>query len=124
MIDYAKQQEVLNKPFDIETHKATFTNYLEVCIGPSGTICYAVPSHQLFLTNVLMTKLSKTRQEINDMIPREYYGDVHLWLCEQTGCIMVWNDRYEGPINQKQYNVLKKLKLHGLYHGVLGPVTK
>ena len=116
--------KVLHGPFDIKTHKETFTNYLEVCIGPTGIICYAVPSHQLFLTHVLMTIQNKTKEEIFDSIPYERYGDVHEWLCEQTNCIMVWNDRYVGEINKKQYNALKKLKLHGLYHGPLGKITK
>lgn len=41
----SEQQRVLRSPFDIETHKATFVNYLEVCIDEGGTPHYAVPSH-------------------------------------------------------------------------------
>ena len=33
--------------FDIEKHKETYTNYLEVLILENGTIVYAIPSHQM-----------------------------------------------------------------------------
>lgn len=45
---------MLRSPFDIETHKATFVNYLEVCIDEGGTPHYAVPSHQEWLVRKLM----------------------------------------------------------------------
>lgn len=41
--------EVLNSPFQINLHKSTFTNYLEVIIHLDGKIVYAVPSHQMKL---------------------------------------------------------------------------
>lgn len=50
----SEQQRVLRSPFDIETHKATFVNYLEVCIDEGGTPHYAVPSHQEWLVRKLM----------------------------------------------------------------------
>lgn len=31
--------------FDLQKHKQTYTNYLEVIITPDGTVEYAVPSH-------------------------------------------------------------------------------
>ena len=36
----------LHSPFDLQQHKNTFINYLEVVIRPSGLVEYAVPSHQ------------------------------------------------------------------------------
>lgn len=35
--------------FDIQKHKETYKNYLEVIIDEEGSIHYAVPSHQEFL---------------------------------------------------------------------------
>lgn len=32
------ETEVLNSPFDIETHKQIFHGYLEVMVAPDGTI--------------------------------------------------------------------------------------
>lgn len=46
------QQEILQAPFDIETHKKTFIDYLEVIIRPDGTVEYAVPSHMYKLMSV------------------------------------------------------------------------
>ena len=40
------EEYTLYCPFDIEKHKKTFINYLEVVILEDGTIEYAVPSHQ------------------------------------------------------------------------------
>lgn len=48
------EQIVLNGPFDIETHKKTFKNYLEVIILENGRIVYAVPSHQEKLIATLL----------------------------------------------------------------------
>ena len=45
------QDEVLHSPFNIETHKKTFINYLEVVITSDGVIHYAIPSHQEFYIN-------------------------------------------------------------------------
>ena len=66
------QEEVLHSAFDIETHKKTFVNYLEVVITPDGTIEYAVPSHQEKLIRIATEKLSVSRQELYDMCPIEY----------------------------------------------------
>ena len=35
----------LNSEFDIEQHKQTFINYLEILIEANGHVVYAVPSH-------------------------------------------------------------------------------
>lgn len=121
MIDFVRSvhQAALHSPFDIEIHKQLFINYLEVCIHPDGTIAYAVPSHQEYLYMYLMSRLNKTRDEINAMVPKKYYFDMHTWLCKESGCIMVWNEFYHGTANTKQCNALRKLKMHGLYKGAI-----
>ena len=45
-------QEILHGPFNIETHKKTFIDYLEVIIRPDGIVEYAVPSHMYKLMSV------------------------------------------------------------------------
>lgn len=114
-----EQQRVLHSPFDIETHKRTFKNYLEVIILEDGTVEYAVPSHQEKLISICMSKLNITRDQLNDMCPREYYFDFITWLNIISKAIPVWDDRYLGTANQKQINKLKVLKLNGLYKGVI-----
>ncbi|WP_019124665.1 hypothetical protein [Peptoniphilus grossensis] len=109
-------------PFDIKKHKETYINYLEVLILEEGTVEYAVPSHQEKALEIACKKLNKTKQEIEDMCPREYYCDYLTWLLGITGSISVWgtNDEYfivYKTINKKQIATLKKLKKHGLYKG-------
>lgn len=112
-----RQQEVLHSPFDINTHKETFTNYLEVVIHPNGTIHYAVPSHQEYLYAYLMKKWNKSREWINAIVPKAYYFDMHIWLCKESKCIMVWDHEYVGEANRFQRYALKRLKKEGLYKG-------
>lgn len=114
---WSEKQRILHSPFDIEVHKDTFVNYLEVVIHPDGTVHYAVPSHQEYLYGYLMTKLDKTRNEINKMVPPIYYFDMHRWLCKKSGCIMVWNEVYQGDANRFQRHALEVLKREGLYRG-------
>lgn len=109
--------EVLHQPFDIATHKKTFTNYLEVVIDDKGVVHYAVPSHQECLINYLMVTRNLTREEVWDLCPKEYYFDVFTWLCKETKCISVWDTVYVGTPNKKQLAKLKSLKLNGLYKG-------
>ena len=109
-------------PFDIKKHKETYINYLEVLILEDGTIEYAVPSHQEKALEIACKKLNKTKKEIEDMCPREYYCDYLTWLLGITGSISVWgtSDEYfivYKTINKKQIATLKKLKKHGLYKG-------
>lgn len=109
-------------PFDIKKHKETYINYLEVLILGDGTIEYAVPSHQEKALEIACKKLNKTKQEIEDMCPREYYCDYLTWLLGITGSISVWGTSAEyfivyKNINKKQIATLKKLKKHGLYKG-------
>lgn len=116
--------EVLKGPFDIELHKKTFVNYLEIIIHPDGLIEYAVPSHSEKLLQVYMNQNNiddrgEALRRISEavLLKMDTYGvDA---LCELTGCVSVWNDGYYGKANQKQINKLKTLKLSGLYHGAI-----
>ena len=105
--------------FDLEKHKQTYVNYLEVMIDEDGTIHYAVPSHQEFAIKAACKKLKISRDELCEITPQEYYFDWLTWLVMQTGMIAVWNNGYVGEANKKQKNVLKKLKINGVYKGVI-----
>ena len=110
--------EVLHSPFNIETHKKTFINYLEVVISPEGVIEYGVPSHNAKLENILMEQLNISREELNKLCPREYWCDYNTWLCMKTGYIMVWgspNSYIIGEPNEKQKEALDMLKREELY---------
>lgn len=111
------EQRVLNGPFDIEKHKKTFTDYLEVIILEDGTIVYAVPSHQEKLIAIACEKLEITRNQLNDRCPVEYYFDFMNWLCQITNCISLWNERMEGIPNEEQLKSVKKLIEEKLYYG-------
>lgn len=111
------EQRVLHSKFDIETHKRTFVNYLEVIIREDGTIEYAVPSHQQKLVDIAMKKLGVSRQRLYDMCPDEYMFDVIVWLCKITNCVSVWNDFCIGEPNEMQEWALRTLRLHELYRG-------
>ena len=107
--------QVLLKPFDIQTHKATFTRYLEVIIDETGTVHYAVPSHQEWLIKKACEIRHCSREELNNQVPPEYYCDFVNWLCQITGCISVWNDFYEGTPNEAQRSKLDELEENGLF---------
>ena len=112
----------LNSKFDFNKHKETFINYLEVLILEDGAIEYAVPSHQGKALELACKKLNKTKQEIEDMCPREYYADYLMWLLRLTNSVSVWGTSAEhfimyDKINDKQIKSLKRLKKHGLYKG-------
>lgn len=107
--------------FDLEKHKQTYVQYLEVVILEDGTVEYAVPSHQEKLIALACQKRGVTRQELNDLCPREYYYDFLTWLCMQANAVAVWNnDCCYGPsINRKQIGTLRKLKMAGVYGGTI-----
>lgn len=109
--------KILNSPFDIEVHKATFVNYLEVVILEDGTIEYATPSHQQKMIALACSRLNLTRDELYSMCPREYYFDVVTWLSQITGAIAVWDFKYEGIANETQLATLDMLRNEGLYKG-------
>jgi hypothetical protein len=103
------QEDVLRGPFDVATHKATFTNYLEVVIAPNGTIVYAVPSHQC------VTERMASAKGVNvDECPRERWLDYDHWLMEITGCVCVWTGGYTGKPNDAQRKALEMLREEGL----------
>lgn len=111
------EQSVLRSPFNIETHKATFINYLEVVISEDGTVMYAVPSHQEKVILLACQKLNVTRDELNELCPQEYYFDFMTWLCKISGCVALWNDRMIGMANEQQLEAIKQLAEENLYRG-------
>ena len=117
--EYNIQQETLHKPFDIETHKQVFTNYLEVIIDENGVVHYAVPSHQEWLIEKALEKLGINREDLYDECPDEYCLDIMSWMTEVTGCISVWDDMYIGKPNNRQVDTLMKLYNNKLYRGAL-----
>lgn len=105
--------------FDIDKHKKTFVNYLEVIILPSGKVEYAVPSHQEKLIAIAMNKYNCTRDGIMAKCPVEYYFDFITWLSMITKTIAVWDGRIEGTPNRFQRHKLQELKRNGLYKGTI-----
>lgn len=111
------EQQVLHSPFDMETHKNTFINYLEVVIDADGTIMYAVPSHQEKLIRLACERHGLSRDELNDLCPQEYYFDFLTWLIHMTDAIPVWGRAFMGTPNDEQTTSLRELARHGLYTG-------
>ena len=107
--------------FDLEKHKQTYVQYLEVVILEDGTVEYAVPSHQEKLIALACQKKGVSRQELNDLCPREYYYDFLTWLCMQANAVAVWNNDccYGLSINRKQIGTLRRLKKAGVYGGTI-----
>lgn len=117
------QQDILHRPFDIETHKKTFIDYLEVIIRPDGTIEYAVPSHMYKLMSVFEGGKYSVDQ-INEMFIQDMMGLAPIeWLCKKTGCISVWTKDFEGTPNEQQIEVLKQLASENLYTGTIPTPT-
>lgn len=109
---------ILHEPFDIETHKLCFINYLEVVILSDGTIEYAVPSHQEKLLDLARQKRHwGSIDAVWDIIPQ--YADVLDWLQDDTGAINVWTQFFKGTANENQANALRKLADARLYLGPL-----
>ena len=110
----------LHCPFDIEKHKQTFKNYLEVVIDEDGTIMYAVPSHQKKAEALACAKLKVSRQELCAMCPPEYYFDYSQWLCMVAKLVLVWNGFcIAAELSPKQIGALRRLKMAGLYQGAI-----
>lgn len=114
MIDSTK---ILYQPFDLQTHKKTFVDYLEVVILEDGTIEYAVPSHQEKLIDVCCRRLNVDRKTLADMCPPEHWFDYLTFLCETSNSIAVWTDFYKGEPNSQQLKSIDILKTHGLLKG-------
>jgi len=110
----------LYSKFDIEKHKNTFVNYLEVIITEDGTIHYAVPSHQEYMIMLAMKKNDWTREELRRIAQSDTdaYCDFMVWLSKVTQAVSVWNNFISFySINSAQWRSLKDLKSSGLFHG-------
>lgn len=110
----------VHSKFDIEQHKKTYPYYTEVVIHPDGEIEYAVPSHQEKLISICMRNLNVTRNELNNMCPKEFYADFNQWLCNVSHRVSVWYDFSMFPsdgITIQQKEALKMLKANGCYVG-------
>lgn len=106
--------------FDLQKHKETYVNYLEVVIDSDGKVMYAVPSHQEKLIRMGSEKAGMSREEFIASCPKEWHYDYLKWLCIQTGAVCVWNDQYYGvDLTLKQRAALRTLKMAGVYHGVI-----
>ena len=107
--------------FNLEKHKQTYVQYLEVVITENGTVEYAVPSHQEKLIALACEKRDVSRDELNAMCPREYYFDFLTWLCIQADAVALWNDAccYGQSVNRKQVATIRKLKMAGVYSGAV-----
>lgn len=105
--------------FDIEMHKNTYINYLEIVIERNGKIHYAVPSHIMKLEHLLMDKYKIEKDELNKLYREECedccstFGYLE-WLMDRTGAITVHNTIYRGKANRVQISVLKKLVDSGI----------
>jgi len=105
--------------FDIQKHKKTFINYLEVMIDRNGKVHYAVPSHQEWAIKEACRQKNITREELCNMTPPEHYLNWLPWILSQCGCVAVWNEFFIGRPNKKQMTKLTALKMQGLYKGRL-----
>lgn len=114
--------KVLRSPFEVEAHKETFVDYLEVMVDVLGGVHYAVPSHQRFMEHAIirhwgLESIEDVWAQCGDLF--DYFD----WLLEQTGCVAVWNDRVCGKLNEAQHRTLMMLEREGLYRGDVPAVT-
>lgn len=101
--------------FDIDKHAEHFINYLEIVIDENGEIHYAVPSHQMFMENIIKRKIGNADfQKL--IICEEAIRDYLPFLCKQTNCVPVWNEFYFGQPNEKQLETLRQLKAKKYNH--------
>lgn len=115
----------LHSVFNIEKHKQTFVHYLEIVIDAEGGVAYAVPSHQEAMIRTACKRLNVKRRELLDMCPREYYFDFMKWLSMISGLMAVWESHCEvNTPTKKQIAVLRRLKMEGLYTGVIPQLEK
>jgi hypothetical protein len=94
----------------MDKHAATLINYLEVVIDENGEIHYAVPSHQMFMENILKREFGEAEFKRMIMEDKEAWYDYLPWLCKHTNCVPVWNEFYYGNPNDKQLQKLQQLK--------------
>lgn len=99
----------------IEEYKDKWISYCEVIIDPYGLVYIARPSHQETLIRLAMNKLKVTRDELNNLVPREYYFDMITWLTMQTKCVAVWYDSlHYNKLTRYQKRTLNLLKENGM----------
>lgn len=103
-------QDVLRGPFDVETHKETFVDYFEAVARPDGRIEYAVPSHQMKLEAICRENGVDPVEDCPDGMIWGYLE----WLIGQTGCVLLWGDRYVGKPNARQRQAIRMLCAEGL----------
>jgi hypothetical protein len=118
------QQKTLREPFDINTHKDVFIDYLEIVILSDGTIEYAVPSHLEKLFQIACDKYKTTKESLLKTFQEEsrtngICGDIDPFesLMRMTGAIPVWNMMHMGTCNEAQAASLDKLRQERLYTG-------
>lgn len=82
---------------------------------------YSEPSHQILAENLCLDKLQIDRPTLYAQT-RNHVGDYMEYLLTICNAVAVWTEGimtgYKG-INAKQYDTLKRLKINGLYKGVL-----
>lgn len=128
------EQEVISQPFNIETHKETFTNYLEVIIFPNGVIEYANPSHndKLFMIaykNTTGEDISfsdsdyfENKKLFENNVPKEWWLDMIQYYVNLTGCVCVWKNKAVIPrqeLSSEQITSLISLAKENLYSGYI-----
>lgn len=107
------EDEILHEPFDIETHKRTFVNYLELVIDKDGKAMYAIPSHQQVVLSILHEK---------GFTDDDLYQHPTIDLALLANVVLVWDKYKEGIPNKKQKETMRALRDAGLYTGEIDPV--
>lgn len=105
--------KILHSDFDLETHKKTFVDYLEVVIREDGTIEYAVPSHTEKLIKIICDMKQITRDELMDYCEKNDIWGVE-GLCALSHCISVWSRGFIGTPNEQQKSTIDMLYNEGL----------
>ena len=104
--------------FDLEKHKATYIDYLEIIVYQDGTVEYAVPSHQEKMIEAACQKLMVSRDELKEMCPREYYFDYLKWLSMVSGCMAVWTTQcFCAEPTKAQVATIRRMRMAGVYRG-------
>lgn len=106
--------------FDIQKHKETFIDYLEVIINANGHIMYAVPSHQEKLIAMVMEARGWTRQELMEHCPERFHCSFLDWLLLVADAVSVWSAFCIAPAPRpKHIEALRRLSEAGLYTGAI-----
>lgn len=68
MLSFEEMQKILHSPFDLKIYKSKFIDYFEVCIDRTGTVHYAVPSHQEWLVQKLAKNLKRQGKKLLNFV--------------------------------------------------------